>query len=74
MAKWSCIIKEAHMLLVMPPLVTDLEMANILPEKVKVLQQYFYPSVEADFTDIINTIFDNSSFKNSLTINCTVDT
>ena len=62
------------MLLAMPPLVTDLEIANTLLEKVKVLQQCFYFSVEVNLTDIINTIFDNSSFKDSLIINCTVDT
>ena len=58
----------------MPPLVIDLEIVNTLLEKVKVLQQCFYPSVEADLTDIINTIFNNLFFKNPLIINCTANT
>ena len=74
MAKWGYTTKGAHVLLAILPLVTDSEMANTLLEKVKVLQQCFYPSVKADLTDITNTIFDNSSFKNSLIINCIINT
>jgi len=74
MAKWGCTTKGAHVLPAMPPLVIDSGIANTLPEKVKVLQQCFYPSVEADLTDITDTVFDDSSFKDPLTINCTADT
>ena len=74
MAKWSCTTKGAYMLLAMLPLVINLEIANILLKKVKVLQQYFYSSIEVDLTDITDTIFNNSFFKDSLLINCTVNT
>ena len=74
MAKQNYIIKKVYILLAMLPLVIDLEMANTLLKKVKVLQQYFYSSIKANFIDIIDTIFNNSSFKDPLLINCTVNT
>ena len=74
MANWGRTAQGAHVLPVMPPLVTDSGIANTLPDKVKALQQRFYPIVEADLTDITDTGFDDSSFKDPLKIDHTVDT
>jgi hypothetical protein len=57
----------------MPPLVTAGGTACTLEEKVEALRQRFYPTVEADLSDIADTSFADSSFHNPLEIQKKVD-
>ena len=52
----------------MPSLVTDSGIATSLPDKVQALRQRFYPIVEVDLADIIDTRFEDSSFLDPLSI------
>jgi hypothetical protein len=45
----------------MPPLITTTGIAYTLDEKVEVLRQRFYPTVEADLSDITDTLLKTAS-------------
>ena len=73
LAKWGRTSNGPAALPVMPPLVIAGGTACTLEEKVEALRQRFYPTVEADLSDIADTSFADSSFHNPLEIQKKVD-
>ena len=57
----------------MPSLITAEGTAYTLEEKVEALRQRFYPTVEADLSDITDTSFEDGTFPLSLEVSDTVE-
>ena len=73
LAKWGHTSKGPEALPVMPPLITAEGTAYTLEEKVEALRQRFYPTIEADLSDIADTSFEDSTFPLSLEVSDTVE-
>lgn len=68
LAKWGRTNHGPVVLPVMPPLRTGEATATTIPEKAIVLRERFYPRVDADLDDIIDTTFSDNTFSNPLEI------
>ena len=73
LAKWGRTSKGPEALPVMPSLITAEGTAYTLEEKVEALRQRFYPTVEANLSDITDTSFEDCTFPLSLEVSDTVE-
>jgi hypothetical protein len=69
LARWGrSTAQQPAELPVMPALQSTKGLAYSIPEKAEALKARFYPIVEADLSDILDTSFQDSTFQNSLEI------